>query len=146
MRSPSSDDACTRCLTVKADMASLDTLQAFARSCLRCAGGPEALQGKVELVLEELLVNVFNYAYPRECPGQVTLCCRCDDRQVALIIKDQGEAFDPLQRVAADTSLDIDQRPIGGLGIHLVKNMVDSLVYERRDGSNILTALFSLSS
>lgn len=127
-------------------MASLDALQDFARSCLQRAGGPTALQGKMELVLEELLVNVFRYAYPREHPGQVTLCCQCDDKELALIIKDQGAAFDPLKRSSANTSLDIDQRPVGGLGIHLVKNMVDSLAYERRDGTNILTAVFSLSS
>ncbi|WP_069859860.1 ATP-binding protein [Desulfoplanes formicivorans] len=126
-------------------MASLDALQTFARSCLHRSGGPEALQGKIELVLEELLVNVFNYAYPRDCPGQVTLCCRCEADRLAFIIKDRGAAFDPLERATADTSLDIEQRPIGGLGIHLVRNMADSIVYERRDGFNVLTVTFSLS-
>jgi len=144
MRSPNSDDASCDFLTVTADISSLEILQKFAVSCVTRFGGPDTLAGRVELVLEELLVNVFNYAYPEDTPGQVTLHCHLDDGNLIFAIKDQGVAFDPLARDDVDTSQDIDQRRIGGLGIHLVKNMVDSLTYERQDGSNVLTVAFSL--
>ncbi len=144
MRSPKSDDDCCDFLTVKADISSLENLQDFAASCLIRLGGPDILLGKIELVLEELLVNVFHYAYPGDTPGQVTLHCHRHEGNLVFAIQDRGVAFDPLARDDIDTSQDIEERRIGGLGIHLVKNMVDSLTYERQDGSNILTVVFSL--
>jgi sigma-B regulation protein RsbU (phosphoserine phosphatase) len=120
-------------------------LQHFAASCLTRLGGPDALLTRIELVLEELLVNVFTYAYPRGDPGQVTLHCGLHKGNLVFVIKDQGVAFDPLAGEDIDTTQGIDERRIGGLGIHLVRNMVDSLAYERQDGSNVLTVAFSLS-
>jgi anti-sigma regulatory factor (Ser/Thr protein kinase) len=145
MRSPNSADAACDCLTVKADISSLDSLQRFAATCLTRFGGPVTLLSKIELVLEELLVNVFDYAYPGDTSGQVTLHCLVQEGKLLFVIKDQGVAFDPLASESVDTSLDIDQRRIGGLGIYLVRNMVDSIFYERQDGSNVLTVAFSLS-
>ncbi|WP_462323479.1 ATP-binding protein [Desulfoplanes sp.] len=144
MRSPNSADSFNDSLRVEADLGSLWRLQAFAATCLERSGGPATLLGKIELVLEELLVNLFNYAYPQESPGQVTLRCSVQGERLVFSIEDQGPPFDPLARDSVDTSLDIDERGIGGLGIHLVRNMVDAITYERRDGSNILSVAFSL--
>ncbi len=145
MRSPSLDDSFKDSLTVEADISSLGSLQRFAASCLTRLHGPDMLLGKIELVLEELLVNVFSYAYPEGTPGEVTLYCETRDGNLVFAIEDQGEPFDPLQRGTVDTSLDIDERQIGGLGIHLVKNMVDSISYERQGSLNVLTVVFSLA-
>ncbi|NCC51173.1 MAG: ATP-binding protein [Spartobacteria bacterium] len=106
--------------------------------------GFEALPGskrfKLELALEEVLVNVVHYAYKDEkgwlelgvhtCPDQGTVCVR---------IKDGGHPFNPLLKEEPDLTLDIQDRQIGGLGIYLVKNMVDDLEYERRDNMNVAT-------
>jgi len=133
-------------LTVPARMESLDALQAFAASQARQAGAPAAIMPKIELVLEELMVNVFHYAYPEGTPGDVTLACVCLDGSLVFSIRDQGQAFNPLDIDTADTSLDIDDRRVGGLGIYLVREMVDSLTYERVSQTNSLTFSFRIAA
>ena len=61
------------------------------------------------------------------------------DQYVKFILSDEGKAFDPTQRGNADTTLSVEERPIGGLGILLVQTLMDSINYERIDGKNVLT-------
>lgn len=133
-------------LTLPARMESLEPLQAFAASKAEEAGASFALLPRIELVLEELLVNVFHYAYPEDAPGDVILECRLQGDEFVLSIVDHGREFNPLDTDHADTSLDIDDRDIGGLGIHLVRKMVDSITYERTLQANRLTFSFRLAT
>ncbi|MFW6324258.1 MAG: ATP-binding protein [Desulfovibrionales bacterium] len=94
---------------------------------------------KVELVLEEVLINVISYAYPPECPGWIELLCLHEPARFSVIITDSGKPFDPLETEPPDLSLDVEEREIGGLGIHLVRQMTDHAEYARKDEKNVIT-------
>ena len=64
---------------------------------------------------------------------------RREGNNLSLVISDSGSAFDPTAREAVDISAGVDERPIGGLGIHLIREIMDTVSYERREGKNILT-------
>lgn len=91
------------------------------------------------LVLEELLVNIVNYAYPPDVDGEVTIDVDNVEGCVVIRLTDRGVPFDPLARETPDTTLPLEQRPIGGLGIFLVREMMDTVDYEYTDGCNVLT-------
>jgi anti-sigma regulatory factor (Ser/Thr protein kinase) len=122
-----------------ANIGSLEPLMSFVRSCLQSQGiGPERV-GEIELAMEEILVNVFNYAYP-DRTGDVEVACRLDNGEGLLVeVLDQGVAFDPLTLVAPDLEGDIAERPIGGLGVFFVRRLIPGIRYRREEGRNILT-------
>ena len=94
---------------------------------------------KIQLAVEEALVNIFQYAYPEE-PGEVTVACGLDEKKGFIIrIEDAGNPFNIMSVTEPDTQSNINERPIGGLGIFLIKKMMDDVRYRREDGKNILT-------
>jgi len=99
---------------------------------------------KIELVLEELLTNVINYGYASEKGDIEVGCALSSGTRFHLLIHDWGKAFDPLARKDPDITEGIDERPIGGLGIHLVRKMVDQMSYERSNDSNVLNVYFQI--
>ena len=122
--------------------AELDRLPAFLDYVRRMAGeaGLSDAQGsRLELAVEEALVNVFDYAYADRAQAGAVLC-RCAVRPDGLMVEivDEGAPFDPLARADPDTALDLDQREPGGLGILLVKSLVDEIVYRRDGERNVL--------
>lgn len=94
--------------------------------------------GGLRLALEEAVVNVINYAYPEGETGNVTVYAESDRSEVRFTVVDSGKPFDPTAVLSADTTLDAQNRPIGGLGIHLVRKLTDSVSYSRKDGKNVL--------
>ena len=100
---------------------------------------PDALNTPINLALEEAVVNVMNYAYPGRS-GQVLVEYEKTDKAV-FTITDSGIPFDPTQQAEADTSLSAEERPIGGLGIFLVRQLMDEVRYERIDDKNVLTLI-----
>ena len=91
------------------------------------------------VIIAAAVVNVMNYAYPPETPGDIVVKAMYNRQFVKFVIIDSGRAFDPTEAVKADTTLSAEDRPIGGLGIFLVRELMDSINYERVDGHNILT-------
>ena len=91
------------------------------------------------LAVEEAVVNVMNYAYPIGTQGDVNITIQGTDKNIKVIISDSGKAFDPTATNKADTTLSAEDRPIGGLGILLVHQLMDSINYERSNGKNVLT-------
>lgn len=101
---------------------------------------------KVNLALDEALANSISYAYPEGTEGSICLEAEMEKREdkaeggeLVFRIIDQGVAFDPTQEGEVDTTLSVEERPIGGLGIFLIKQMMDSVTYCRIDDKNILT-------
>lgn len=98
-----------------------------------------SLTMSLNLAIEEAVVNVMDYAYPEGEKGDVDIEVQADDEWLTFIISDKGVAFDPTTKEDADTTLSAEERPIGGLGIFLVRKLMDTIQYERTDGKNVLT-------
>jgi sigma-B regulation protein RsbU (phosphoserine phosphatase) len=94
---------------------------------------------QMNLAMEEAVVNVMSYAYPADTVGDVTIEAVTIADQLQFTITDSGTPFDPTAKEDVDTTLSAEERPIGGLGIHLVRQLMDSITYERIDGKNVLT-------
>ena len=93
----------------------------------------------LNLVLEEAVVNVINYAYPKEEHEFIYLSASMHEGSIVLVLTDTGKAFDPTAAPEADITLSADERQIGGLGIFLIRQIMNEVKYERIDGKNILT-------
>jgi serine/threonine-protein kinase RsbW len=105
---------------------------------------PEVLL-KLEMVLEEVFLNIVNHGYSGDRTGNIKAGCTfSDDKGFIVRIIDHGPPFDPSSRPDPDTSLSVEDRNIGGLGIFLVRKMADHVEYQRSDGRNILDLSFSL--
>ena len=94
---------------------------------------------QVKVAVEEAVVNVMKYAYPPEHRGDVTIEAASNDVRLKFTIIDNGKPFDPTVQSEVDTSLSAKERKIGGLGIHIMRQNMDSINYERMDNLNVLT-------
>ena len=94
---------------------------------------------QMRIAIEEAVVNVMDYAYPPGQRGEVTIEATSTEGCLKFTIIDSGKPFDPTVQAAVDTSLPARERRIGGLGIHIVRQMMDSINYERMDNLNVLT-------
>lgn len=93
----------------------------------------------LNLVLEEAVVNVINYAYPKEEHQYIYLSATMKDGSIVLVLTDTGKEFDPTAAPEADINLSADERQIGGLGIFLIRQIMNEVKYERIEGKNVLT-------
>ena len=93
----------------------------------------------LNLVLEEAVSNVILYAYPKEEHEIITLTAKMDGNQLIFILTDAGKEFDPTQIPDADITLSAEERSIGGLGIFLIRQIMNTVEYQRIDGKNVLT-------
>ena len=93
----------------------------------------------LNLAMEEAVVNVIDYAYPSGTTGNINITAEANEERLKFIINDNGIPFDPTAKAEADITLSVEDRPIGGLGIHLVRKIMDSINYERTEGKNVLT-------
>jgi sigma-B regulation protein RsbU (phosphoserine phosphatase) len=94
---------------------------------------------QLNLAIEEAVVNVMNYAYPAGTSGNVCIDIDTNEELLTVVITDSGTPFDPTGKKEVDITLSAEERPIGGLGIHLVRQLMDSVDYERINGKNVLT-------
>ena len=102
------------------------------------------LAAGMRLALEEAVVNVINYAYPPDEEGEIQIWADSDGKEVRFTIIDRGYPFDPTSVLEPDTTLDAQNRPIGGLGILLSRRLMDSISYSRQDGKNVLSLTKSI--
>ena len=93
----------------------------------------------LNLVLEEAVTNVIMYAYPQEQNEHIYLTAKKQDDRLVFVLTDSGIAFDPTQTPDADITLSADERQIGGLGIFLIRKIMNEVKYERIDDKNVLT-------
>lgn len=92
----------------------------------------------LRLVCEEIVTNITNYAYPDDAEGYMDVIIQKNERMV-IRFEDGGIPFNPLEQEQYDTRLHWDQRPIGGLGIFLIKNKMDDVHYDYINQKNVLT-------
>lgn len=113
---------------------------AFVDKELEKVGCPMKAQLKIDIAVEEIFVNIANYAYRPECgPATIRVEVLKEPFQVILSFVDHGIPYDPLAKRDPDITLSSEKRAIGGLGIFMVKKSMDDIAYEYKDGHNILT-------
>ncbi len=134
----------TETLTIKNDVHEVKRFSDFMKSFSEKLGIETSLARKLRLAVEEAVVNVIDYAYPMETEGDITINMMSDGQTLHCKIIDSGVAFDPTAKQKTDTTLSVEDRQIGGLGILLVRELMDSINYERTEGKNILTLIKKL--
>ena len=123
----------------------LNDVLAYVEQTLESLECPMKLQMAICVAIEEVFVNVAHYAYP-DGEGEMELGIGFDEasREVTFRITDKGVPFDPLQKPDPDITLSAEEREIGGLGIFIAKQTMDSLSYAYENGENILTMIKKL--
>ena len=117
-------------------------LEDFAREHNLAASVRQA----VDLALEEHLTNVLRYAYEDDLTHEIRVRVDLDRGYLVVEVEDDGKAFNPLQIPEADTSAPLETRPIGGLGVHLIRRFMDDVDYRREGNKNVLRLRKRLAS
>jgi serine/threonine-protein kinase RsbW len=137
----------TRSLSLAANTASLNDAMEFVRTGAVEANLPEARIGELDLLIEEIFMNVCSHGYPEGSRGVVTLTYSVPaPGKLSVEVADQGVEFNPLTAPPPDVTLNLEGRPIGGLGIFLVKRFADFIKYQRDRDWNRLTFGISAGS
>ena len=126
-------------LTLKASLAELDRLVEFVEAFCAPHHATDADRNALHLALEEAFTNAVTHGYQNNENGKVVVDLEISGRQITATVIDQAPPFDPLARPEVNTSAPLEERAIGGLGVHFLKKLMDSAHYARRDGNNVLT-------
>jgi len=129
------------------DRITVPTIDAVAR-CIEFAGAQARQAGfsiarvqEVELVVEEIVANICRYSYEDQT-GSVELCCQqLDGPKILLEFIDHGRPFDILALPEPDLSVDLDRRDVGGIGVPMLRALIDQASYRREDARNVLAVI-----
>lgn len=126
-------------LVVDATVENIEKATAFVDGYLERWGCPAKAQTQIDIAIDELFGNIAKYAYHPQ-PGTAAVQVEVTENPLAVIVTfiDHGMPFDPLASADPDTTLKAEERQVGGLGIYLVRQSMDEVCYEYRDGKNIL--------
>ena len=125
-------------LIIRNDVSELERVQAFVDELEALGMFPASFSMQLNLVLEEALSNIIFYAYEPGSAQSITIDFIYRDKSLEINIMDTGKAFDPTAKEDPDINLPAEERPIGGLGIFLIKKIMDELSYTRQQECNIL--------
>lgn len=127
-------------LVLDAKVENLNEVLAFVDGFLAKTDCSPKTQMQIDVAVEELFVNIANYAYtPEVGSAAIRVDIESHPGQVAITFIDHGVPYNPLAKADPDVSLSAAERQIGGLGIYMVKKSMDHMEYEYKDGQNILT-------
>jgi len=127
-------------ITFRNDISEISRLEGFIEQVAEQFSLPMDIVFNLNLVLEEAVANVIMYAYPKEEHEFIYLSASLkDDNTLVFILTDSGKEFDPTLEPDADIDLSAEKRRIGGLGIFLIRQIMNEVRYERIDNKNILT-------
>lgn len=126
-------------LTLSATVENIETVTEFVNAQLELMDCPIKAQMQIDIAIDELFGNIAHYAYNTEV-GSATVRVEVSEAPLAVIITfiDNGVPYDPLGKEDPDITLSAEEREIGGLGIYMVKQSMDEITYEYKDGQNIL--------
>jgi anti-sigma regulatory factor (Ser/Thr protein kinase) len=100
----------------------------------------------VNLVLDEVVINIISHAYNDEHQHHIEVSLDLEGRLLTMRVEDDGRRFDPLAVPPPNLNLPIEERPLGGLGIHIVRSLTDTIEYRRHHDRNILTLKKTLTA
>jgi serine/threonine-protein kinase RsbW len=126
--------------TIPADMSGLKEILDGIAILLEEQGFPFESISDVQLATDEAVTNAILHGYDGK-EGEVHVIAEADDKEVVVTVEDSAPEFDPVLFESRDVSLDGDDRPIGGLGLILIRNVMDEVKYRREDGKNIFTMM-----
>lgn len=126
-------------LKLKNQMIELERVNQFIEEIAEELHLDMALQMNLNLVIEEMVVNVISYAYPEGKTADIELLAESDGKELTFVLSDQGKEFDPTMRESADMDVNPAERDLGGMGIYIVKNIMNEVSYQRLEGKNLLT-------
>jgi len=132
-------------MSVGTDAGAVEKLNAVLAEFARTYALPDAVRRSLNIALDELLANELSHGMAGREEGFVSVEMELDGKCVNVRITDDGSPFDPFQQEAPDTTLSIEDRSIGGLGIHLVRELMDDVSYERKNGHNVVTLVKRLA-
>ena len=131
-------------LTIHNDFTELQQLNLAMNDFVESKSLPEHSAFTICLALEEIISNIIKYAYDDQSVHDIMVRLSLYQNHLALTIEDDGCEFNPLTAPEPDIKKPIEERPIGGLGIHLVRSMCDNVKYKRENGRNILDILINI--
>ena len=133
-------------LKISAQVEKLNEVLAFVDERLERYDCPIKIQTQIDIAVEEIFVNIANYAYtPETGDATIKIGISEDPLEVTISFADSGVPYDPLAKEDPDITLPAEKRPIGGLGIYMVKKSMDNVEYEHKDGMNIFVIRKKLS-
>ena len=131
-------------LCIKNQMTELEKVNQFIDEIGEELGLNMELTMNLNLVMEDMVVNVISYAYPEGSDAEIELLAKSDGKELTLVLSDQGREFDPTMKEDSDMSVNPALRDIGGMGIFIVKNIMNKVSYQRLEGRNLLTMTKSI--
>lgn len=131
-------------LTLAGSIAELERLRRFVASFCESEGIPEEICCQLQVVLEELVTNTIRYGGCGTKEDAIQLAMAKKGDEVSAVLSDSGGHFNPLDAPSPDLTKSLLERPVGGLGIHLVRQIMSSIRYERRGGRNYLYLIRSV--
>jgi anti-sigma regulatory factor (Ser/Thr protein kinase) len=131
-------------LVVRATIDAIELVAQYLDTTLTQASVPMMDATRIQLAVEEAVTNVVTHGY-EEGEGDVSVLCTIEGNVVTVIITDSGHAFDPTSIPPADVTADIDHRKIGGLGVHLIRSVMDEISYQRIEDKNQFTMIKQVS-
>lgn len=135
-----------RQLVIKNEISEIARLSGFIEEVGEELDLSPALVLKLNMVLEEAVSNIILYAFPYKAEEEITINLEIKESVLVFIIMDKGIEFDPTQSKEVDIRLPLEERPIGGLGIFLIKKIMNEVKYQRIDNTNIFTLKKSISN
>jgi anti-sigma regulatory factor (Ser/Thr protein kinase) len=123
---------------LKNDLGETARLGPWVESFAQSAGLSSSVQNAVDLSLVEWVTNIISYGYEDRGEHWIAVRLEAGDGQVRLEVEDDGREFNPLQHPPVDTTEPLESRPVGGLGIHMIRQLMDTVEYQRRSGRNLL--------
>ena len=126
-------------LKLKNQISELERVNQFVGEIGDELGLDMELQMNLNLVMEEMVSNVIFYAYPKDVEGEIELEAEYDGNELCFVLSDSGKEFDPTQKEDANPDINPTEREIGGMGIYIVKNIMNQVSYQRLEGKNLLT-------
>ena len=128
----------THRLVLRNQISQIELLPPFVEEAVKASKLDRSLLGSLNLALEEAVTNVIMYAYPEGTEGMVNVDAAVSENAISFTITDYGKAFDPTAKEEVDITAGVEDRPVGGLGIHLIRQIMDRVRYERIGNKNIL--------
>ena len=132
-------------ICIKNKVSELEKVAQFIEEIGEELGLSMELQMNLNLVMEEMVTNVIFYAYPQDEEADIELLAKSDGKELTFVLSDQGKEFDPTAKEDNDLSVNPAERELGGMGIFIVKNIMNKVTYQRMEGKNLLTMTKSIN-